>query len=120
MFRTYYGPMLKAFAALDAGKPGRRWHDDLLALIGRLNRADDGTGRAERVPRNRHHPALSSSADGRRTINRSCGGRAPPERIVKTMIDDARGRIDYEETGAGQTVVLVPGSCSTGSAWRPS
>jgi len=35
------------------------------------------------------------------------------------MIEDARGRIDYDETGAGRTVVLVPGSCSTGAAWRP-
>lgn len=35
------------------------------------------------------------------------------------MIEDPRGRIDYEEAGSGPTVVLVPGSCSTGAAWRP-
>ena len=35
------------------------------------------------------------------------------------MIDDPRGRIDYDERGAGPTVVLVPGSCATGAAWRP-
>jgi len=35
------------------------------------------------------------------------------------MIEDARGRIDYEDSGTGPTVVLVPGSCSTGAAWRP-
>lgn len=35
------------------------------------------------------------------------------------MIDDALGAIDYDEHGAGPTVVLVPGSCSTGAAWRP-
>jgi pimeloyl-ACP methyl ester carboxylesterase len=35
------------------------------------------------------------------------------------MIDDPHGRIDYDEGGAGPTVVLVPGSCSTGAAWRP-
>src|SRR5215471_1761330 len=35
------------------------------------------------------------------------------------MIEDARGRIDYAECGTGPTVVLVPGSCSTGAAWRP-
>src|SRR5882757_1183388 len=35
------------------------------------------------------------------------------------MIDDCRGRIDYDESGTGPTVVLVPGSCSTGAAWRP-
>jgi len=28
-------------------------------------------------------------------------------------------RIDYEVYGTGPTVVLVPGSCSTGAAWRP-
>jgi pimeloyl-ACP methyl ester carboxylesterase len=35
------------------------------------------------------------------------------------MIEDAGGCIDYDESGAGPTVVLVPGSCSTGAAWRP-
>ena len=34
-------------------------------------------------------------------------------------IEEPRGRIDYDECGAGPTVVLVPGSCSTGAAWRP-
>jgi pimeloyl-ACP methyl ester carboxylesterase len=40
-----------------------------------------------------------------------------------TVIDDPRGRIDYDETGEGPVqgpaMVLVPGSCSTGAAWRP-
>jgi ubiquinone/menaquinone biosynthesis C-methylase UbiE len=41
-FKNYYGPMLKAFAALDAAnQQGLR--DDLLALIGATNRAEDGT-----------------------------------------------------------------------------
>jgi pimeloyl-ACP methyl ester carboxylesterase len=35
------------------------------------------------------------------------------------MIEDAGGRIDYDERGSGPAVVLVPGSCSTGAAWRP-
>jgi pimeloyl-ACP methyl ester carboxylesterase len=35
------------------------------------------------------------------------------------MIEQAQGRIDYDESGAGPTLVLVPGSCSTGAAWRP-
>jgi pimeloyl-ACP methyl ester carboxylesterase len=35
------------------------------------------------------------------------------------MINEARGCIDYDECGSGPTVVLVPGSCSTGAAWRP-
>jgi pimeloyl-ACP methyl ester carboxylesterase len=35
------------------------------------------------------------------------------------MTNCERGRIDYDETGRGSTIVLVPGSCSTGAAWRP-
>lgn len=36
------------------------------------------------------------------------------------MIQEARGCIDYDEGGEGaSTVVFVPGSCSTGAAWRP-
>jgi pimeloyl-ACP methyl ester carboxylesterase len=35
------------------------------------------------------------------------------------MIEELRGRIDYAECGTGPTIVLVPGSCSTGAAWRP-
>jgi ubiquinone/menaquinone biosynthesis C-methylase UbiE len=42
VFKTYYGPMLKAFAALDETNQGNL-RDDILALIGRLNRAQDGT-----------------------------------------------------------------------------
>jgi ubiquinone/menaquinone biosynthesis C-methylase UbiE len=42
VFKNYYGPMLKAFAALDpTNQQGLR--NDLLALIGRMNRAEDGT-----------------------------------------------------------------------------
>jgi pimeloyl-ACP methyl ester carboxylesterase len=35
------------------------------------------------------------------------------------VIEEALGRIDYDARGCGPTVVLVPGSCSTGAAWRP-
>ena len=36
------------------------------------------------------------------------------------MIEDVHGRIEYEEYGSGSpTLVLVPGSCSNGMAWRP-
>jgi pimeloyl-ACP methyl ester carboxylesterase len=35
------------------------------------------------------------------------------------VIEEARGCIDYDESGAGPTILLVPGSCSTGAAWRP-
>jgi ubiquinone/menaquinone biosynthesis C-methylase UbiE len=42
VFKTYYGPVLKAFAALDEGaQQGLR--NDMLALIGKMNRAEDGT-----------------------------------------------------------------------------
>jgi ubiquinone/menaquinone biosynthesis C-methylase UbiE len=42
VFRTYYGPMLKAFAALDqTGQNGL--NDDLIALIATMNKASDGT-----------------------------------------------------------------------------
>jgi ubiquinone/menaquinone biosynthesis C-methylase UbiE len=42
IFKTYYGPVLKAFAALDASaQPALA--DDLIALIGKFNRAHDGT-----------------------------------------------------------------------------
>jgi ubiquinone/menaquinone biosynthesis C-methylase UbiE len=42
VFKSYYGPMLKAFAALDATNQ-QALRNDLLALIARMNRADDGT-----------------------------------------------------------------------------
>ena len=42
VFKNYYGPMLKAFAALDETNQ-RRLADDVLALIASLNRAEDGT-----------------------------------------------------------------------------
>jgi pimeloyl-ACP methyl ester carboxylesterase len=34
------------------------------------------------------------------------------------MLEEARGRIDYDEQGTGPTIVFVPGSWSTRSAWR--
>jgi ubiquinone/menaquinone biosynthesis C-methylase UbiE len=42
VFKTFYGPMLKAFAALDA-RAQAALSDDLLALADELNRAGDGT-----------------------------------------------------------------------------
>lgn len=42
VFRTYYGPMLKAFAALDEARQNDLKHD-LHALIARMNKANDGT-----------------------------------------------------------------------------
>lgn len=34
------------------------------------------------------------------------------------MIQDARGDIDYDEEGSGPTILFVPGSWGTRSAWR--
>ena len=42
VLRTYYGPVLKAFAALDEAKQNSL-KDDLNALIARINKANDGT-----------------------------------------------------------------------------
>jgi ubiquinone/menaquinone biosynthesis C-methylase UbiE len=42
IFRTYYGPVLKAFAALDTGKQDSLKRD-ILALIATLNRSGDDT-----------------------------------------------------------------------------
>ena len=42
VFRTFYGPVLKAFAALEPAKQDAL-RDDLNALIVRMNRAGDGT-----------------------------------------------------------------------------
>ncbi|HET7795415.1 MAG TPA: class I SAM-dependent methyltransferase [Rhizobacter sp.] len=43
VFRTYYGPVLKAFAALDSADKQAALEADLMALLTRFNRADDGT-----------------------------------------------------------------------------
>jgi pimeloyl-ACP methyl ester carboxylesterase len=40
----------------------------------------------------------------------------PAER--EAMIVDQRGNIDFEERGQGPSILFVPGSCSTGAAWR--
>jgi hypothetical protein len=42
VFKTYYGPVLKTFAALAPAARSALEHD-LLALIGRFNRSADGT-----------------------------------------------------------------------------
>ena len=42
LFGTYYGPLLKAFEALDEEK-GTQLAEDVIALIGRFNKAEDGT-----------------------------------------------------------------------------
>src|SRR5690606_32612607 len=42
VFRSYYGPVLKAFAALEHGQQAAL-ERDLLALVDEFNRADDAT-----------------------------------------------------------------------------
>ncbi|EHR05865.1 class I SAM-dependent methyltransferase [Bradyrhizobium sp. WSM471] len=42
VFKSYYGPMLKAFAALDETSQAALRHD-LMTLLGEFNHADDGT-----------------------------------------------------------------------------
>jgi ubiquinone/menaquinone biosynthesis C-methylase UbiE len=42
VFKTYYGPLLKAFAALKP-EAQQALHDDIVALIARLNRSGDAT-----------------------------------------------------------------------------
>jgi hypothetical protein len=42
VFRTFYGPMLKAFSALETPQQNRL-ERDLYDLIARMNRAEDGT-----------------------------------------------------------------------------
>ena len=44
---------------------------------------------------------------------------SPHKNGIFAVIEQERGCVDYDESGAGPTIVLVPGSCSTGAAWRP-
>ncbi len=54
-----------------------------------------------------------------RRLRRHTANPSNERQIGNTMIEDRRGNIDYDESGQGPTIVLVPGSCSTGAAWRP-
>jgi hypothetical protein len=42
LFRTYYGPVLKAFAAIDLSSQ-QSLEADILALVEKFNAAEDGT-----------------------------------------------------------------------------
>ena len=44
---------------------------------------------------------------------------SPHKNGIFAVMEQERGCVDYDESGAGPTIVLVPGSCSTGAAWRP-
>ena len=41
------------------------------------------------------------------------------ERRSQDKRREAELSVEYEEIGSGPALVLVPGSCSTGAAWRP-
>ena len=87
VFKTFYGPMLKAFAALDAtGQAALR--RDLLALLGEFNRAEDGTmRRAQRISGSRHHQALNAvefGQAGARPDRRHQDGAAAPTVSAET------------------------------------
>src|SRR5690606_12017443 len=80
-------------------------------------------GRARRISRNRRHQTLTpAGGDGFRL----CAHSPPPHSHFRSgvfvMIDHIDGAIDYDVQPASRddapTVVLVPGSCSTGAAWR--
>jgi SAM-dependent methyltransferase len=59
VFRTWYGPVNKAFAAQTAEK-AEALAGELAELLNSLNRAGAGlAGRAERVPRSRRHAGMS-------------------------------------------------------------
>ena len=59
VFKTYYGPVLKAFAALEPAAQAALQRD-LLALVGAVQPLGRRFhGRAQRVPRDRDHAALS-------------------------------------------------------------
>src|SRR5215475_12590710 len=58
-------------------------------------------------------PSVTPRNHAARDISPSVIGRR-----ISGPIEEERGRIDYDESGTGPTVVLAPGSCSTGAAWR--
>ncbi len=58
VFRTWYGPVHKAFAALPPDKAAAL-ERDLTELLNGMNRSTAAfAGRAERIPRDRRHPPL--------------------------------------------------------------
>src|SRR5262245_25618168 len=65
-------------------------------------------------------PSASPRNHAARDSNFACANIASSliGRRISGPIEEARGRIDYDESGSGPTVVLAPGSCSTGAAWR--
>lgn len=62
---------------------------------------------------------LAHFADGM-PVGPGAGRQALLTRSRRAFRKRARaGAVDFEERGAGPTIVFVPGSCSTAAAWRP-
>ena len=83
VFRTYYGPVHKAFAAL---KPEQQvaLERDIMELMQRYNRSGDATlVAAQRLSGSGHHPALAGSAVAR---------RLPRDRLPRKAVACALGR----------------------------
>ena len=60
----------------------------------------------------RHDTTLAEIPSAKETS--AMGERSQVDRSKATGLG-----VEYEESGSGPTLVLVPGSCSTGAAWRP-
>src|SRR5215469_12194266 len=56
---------------------------------------------------------------GREASGDAATTQSTGEQYCETVIETPLGGIEYNESGRGPTVVLAPGSCSTGAAWRP-
>src|SRR5260370_27532594 len=74
-----------------------------------------------RGPRSERECYIPNEPDASQTLEKPVQreATAATQKGQDDVIEDERGRIDYDESGAGPTIVLVPGSCSTGVAWRP-
>ena len=63
------------------------------------------------MPRDEPQPGIA----GKEIVPTAMPATQAPDASEQGLLE----RIDYEVYGFGPTVVLVPGSCSTGAAWRP-
>ena len=73
VFKTYYGPVLKAFAALEPAKQ-EELHNDLHALIVRMNRAGNGSLVVpERISRSGDHEAMTLHFISPHLVMPACG-----------------------------------------------
>src|SRR6516165_3351273 len=73
-----------------------------------------------RATGNRWHlePASRTRGARRRAVGCRMAFIAPVVGNYAAMIEDVLGKIDYDEQGSGPTILFVPGSWATPSAWR--